>query len=182
MEKSARQAMENAVCRIAKSDKTTAGLTLLELVLAIVIVGAAMVPLANLLAVTLRPIYRDETITQAIRTGRGLMDEVLSKWFDENRVNNASPIGPDAGEVGRSQYDDVDDYHGFSENLPGGFTRSVSVRYLKANQNVFDPVYELTQTGTPGVDFYKEIVVTVTGHGIQIGLTGMATTANSQGI
>ncbi len=43
-----------------------------------------------------------------------MLDEVLSKPYRD--PEDVGTFGPDGGESGRTQYDNIDDYHGFSES------------------------------------------------------------------
>ncbi|MFQ5414623.1 MAG: hypothetical protein ACE5E6_09220 [Phycisphaerae bacterium] len=52
-------------------------------------------------------------MTRAAELAEALMDEILALPYDD--PNGASALGPEAGETARSLYDNVDDYHGFSE-------------------------------------------------------------------
>jgi len=150
------------------------GFTLTELIITLVALAVLLVILIPILKGVLTgadPMIRH----QAAAFAQSLMDEVLSKRWDENSpvgggpicsgespsqatrpslvddcaipgARTASPLlGPDAGETARSQFDDLDDYHGYQEPdgsgkfydqagtpLDGfaGYTRQVSVRYI----------------------------------------------------
>ncbi|MCY2931996.1 MAG: prepilin-type N-terminal cleavage/methylation domain-containing protein [Planctomycetota bacterium] len=52
-------------------------------------------------------------VTLAVALAEELMEEILSKPFAD--PNGVQTPGPEAGETGRSLYDNIDDYHGYSE-------------------------------------------------------------------
>lgn len=134
------------------------GLTLIELVAVIVILAVA---LAGVTAAISSAISRSSDVlleTRAVALAQSYLDEILSKRFDENSAPRGIPpcrsncteevdFGPDAGETGRADFDDVDDYHGLDEGLGqtgplqdaegnertgyDNFRVRVSVRYLE---------------------------------------------------
>jgi MSHA pilin protein MshD len=72
-----------------------------------------------------------------------LMQEIISFPYSEPSVTTVS-TGPDAGETSRSLYDDIDDYHGWTESfattrtgsaIPAGgrFRRSVTVEFVRTS-------------------------------------------------
>lgn len=114
------------------------GFTLIELIITIVIMGfAAMIITPYLTAITHGPdpVLREKALALA----QAMMDEVLTKRWDDNTANGGGPIitsetlvgsrgtsaitpsattpaglGPETGET-RAVFDDVDDYHGLLE-------------------------------------------------------------------
>ncbi|MDO6686852.1 MULTISPECIES: type IV pilus modification PilV family protein [unclassified Agarivorans] len=102
------------------------GFTLIELIVGIVVLAISLVVITSFLAPqavrSIDPIYQ----VRSAELGSSLMNEILSKSFDENSDHTggglwrcgetgqpactaADSYGPD-GET-RSQYNDVDDYH-----------------------------------------------------------------------
>ncbi len=170
-----------------KDRPSPSGVTLIEVVLAIVIVGTVIPVLLTLHASVARPAVQAEMMIRAGDLAHALLEEIESKRFDEQLEPEpgasgmwTTPLGPEAGET-RTTYDDVDDFHGFSETLTGGligFSRSVQVEYLAP----FDP------SGGPPVALpvgqtarYKRITVTASGPAdVSFQLAGLATLANSQ--
>ena len=98
----------NQLCR-----KSRRGLTLIESLLAGVILSACI------FAVTVpftAGIYNDqvqERGTQAGNLAEELMEEIISKNFDDPQ--GASSPGPETGETSRLLFDNIDDYHGLVE-------------------------------------------------------------------
>ena len=118
-----------------RRDTSTRGVTLIELVLSIVILGIALGTLVVGVAGETESrgalLERD----RAIRLARSMMDEILAAAF-EDPDETAGSFGTEEG--ARSTYDDVDDYDGHSSTppvdatstaIPGasGFARSVLV-------------------------------------------------------
>ena len=116
-----------------------------------------------------------EFTTKANHLAEDLMEEILEKRWDESTpsgggtIPNGSKTAPASfgtaeGET-RATFDDVDDYHGLSENPPkdaagtamtgyDDFTRTVSVIYVDTS------ALNTSVTTTPRPD-YKRIAVTV---------------------
>ena len=151
------------------------GFSLIELIITILILSLGAGVIYSFLEAILaspEPTLR----ARAAVLGQGLMDEIVAKRWDETSPlgggNTTSPshvLGPDAGESTRFQYDDVDDYNGFSESdtfrdqdgnsfLVKGAKRSVKVDYIPDSASRIDynvPVATTSPTNT------KRIVVTV---------------------
>lgn len=114
-------------------------MTLAESVIAIVIVGVLMVSAMNVAgaAVMVRRMSADRAF--ALLLAEDLMAEITRlPYSDPDTITVA--LGPEAGETTRAHYDDVDDYHGFSETGPrtrdgvllagNDWNRSVHVAYV----------------------------------------------------
>lgn len=129
------------------------GFTLIELIAGIVIFAVAVSAMTNVLfphaTKSVDPVYQ----VRAAELGHSLLNEILGKAFDENtdyttgtRCNESvsgcsTTMGPDTGETTSSDYDDVDDYNGYSNTdaridssttyatLYKNFTFTVSVIY-----------------------------------------------------
>ncbi len=157
---------------------------MIELIITIVIISLGAGVLYSYIAAVTRspePVVRQT----AIMLGRGLMEEIVSKRWDENTpvgggvicttetttgcVSSASPIGAEEGS--RSDWDDVDDYDGLTEqnNFTGqdgcvttinGASRSVDISYIPSSSTT------VTATSPPGstssATDIKRIVVTIT--------------------
>ncbi|MEK6644853.1 MAG: prepilin-type N-terminal cleavage/methylation domain-containing protein [Planctomycetota bacterium] len=57
-------------------------------------------------------------LENACALGQAFMEEILAHPFFEPGSRVASP-GPDAGETDRSLFDNIDDYHGYTESATG---------------------------------------------------------------
>ena len=123
--------------------KCMKGFTLLELVIGIVvftisltIVLSLIVPQAEQTAEPLRQV-------KAAKLGQSLMNDILSRSYDENsdrsppfetcnaKGNCSSTLGPE--ESSEDEYDDVDDYNGYSVNVESGcyagYSYAIKVEY-----------------------------------------------------
>lgn len=102
--------------------KTHQGLTLVELVVVIVILGIALAAVVPIIADGSSRTSRVLIETQAVALGQSYMDEILSKRFAEGAAPGGIPpyTGPctlATEEMTRAEYDDVDDYHGLVEGF-----------------------------------------------------------------
>lgn len=163
------------------------GFTLIELVLAIVILGSVsimFIPFYQSIAFSPDPVIRQRGIALA----QGLMDEIMAKKWDNNSpvgggplctgestrggctVNATSPIVGLDTETTRGNYAAVDDYAGHSETgvfrdqnedsfTMTGYSRQVQVCYIASASN---PITHETPCVTGSTTDSKLIVVTVT--------------------
>ncbi|WP_115720051.1 type IV pilus modification PilV family protein [Gallaecimonas mangrovi] len=99
------------------------GVTLIELIIGMVVLGIAI----TLITSSLLPLALNNTDpwhqVRAAELGQSLMNEILAKRYDENSPSTqlrcgetgapacSSSLGPESGET-RDSYDDVDDYNG----------------------------------------------------------------------
>jgi len=104
----------------ATTKQPRAGFTLIEALMASVIlaiaVSAAIVPFTC----GARSQDVDSRQTIAASLAQDLMEEILTKPFEEPSDGDELPepesrFGPDAGETLRSSYSAIDDYHGYTE-------------------------------------------------------------------
>jgi len=83
-------------------------------------------------------------LEQAVALGQAMMEEVLARPYYEPGVR-APALGPDSGETSRDLFDNIDDFHGYSEQTVGlrdyrnqaineaecaGFWRDVTITYM----------------------------------------------------
>lgn len=123
----------------------TAGFTLIELVLTILILGLSAIiilPFFSAITHSPDPVLREKAMALA----QAMMDEILAKKWDAHSPNGGGPIytsespatamrpfpgtasasaigldGEAAGANNRATWDDVDDYNGVSEPVTGSF-------------------------------------------------------------
>jgi len=153
------------------------GFTFLEIIIALTILSVALLGFSQIFSTALNASYRAAQESIATNLGRGLMAEIMSKNFVEDPTMNPPPaLGPDGTESrfggSGNAFDDVDDYHGYSESPPisvGGlpmdgtagtpdyskFSRSVSVKYVDF---LADGTYNDNPSGNTN---YKKVTVTV---------------------
>ncbi len=152
------------------------GTTLIEAVTAILVLGVAIPPLVGLFTEVASHSADATYQTVGLGYAEALMEEIVSKEFEDPDGAQGS-FGTE--EAGRSGYDDIDDYDGFSNSPPqrldgtslddyGGFTRSVVV------ENVLDTDPDPSSPEGDGSTALKRIRVTVSwtsGRGGEISLT-----------
>jgi MSHA pilin protein MshD len=102
--------------------ETQKGLTLVEMVVVIVVLGIALAAVAPIIANGTGSAGKVLLETQAVALGQSYMDEILSKRFAEAASPSGIPpyTGPCAlvtEEAQRADYDDVDDYNGLAEGF-----------------------------------------------------------------
>ena len=138
------------------------GITLIELVIAIVIAGIAIpVLVRNWADVTIRSV-ESETISDSAFYAEQLMEEIKSKRFDERpepawtaaNLFGARRADESDETNNRTRYDDIDDYDGFTEPLPRSFVSLVSVQYA----NLTGTTWQAVASGT--TDF-KRVTVNI---------------------
>jgi MSHA pilin protein MshD len=130
------------------SDKQS-GATLVELVVSIVILSILSIGIMSVISSTALGSAKPLIRTQAIAIARSYMEEILSRPLSD-------PAGGD-GEVSRSLFDDVDDYHNLADNSGAEDRLENPVAGLEG-YNVSVAVVDATISGLSG----KKITVTVT--------------------
>jgi type II secretory pathway pseudopilin PulG len=143
--------------------------TLIESMMASVILAGAVVVVCG----ALHAVHQQDRLLQermiATSLARQLMEEISGKPFLDPTDGSRMP-GPELDESTRADFDNIDDYHGYSDNsasitmlggqglsIPGGFTRSVQVEYRTG------PSGPAAQVGD-----FAHVTVTVTGPGGQM--------------
>ncbi len=72
----------------------------------------------------------DARRTLALYLGRELIEEIISKPFDDPQGSEAR--GPDAGESSRASFDNIDDYDGYED----GYDKSISNIVGRNNETI----------------------------------------------
>jgi prepilin-type N-terminal cleavage/methylation domain-containing protein len=111
------------------------GVSLIEMVVAIVVVGLAIPALTRVwFDVTTRS-SRSEAIADAAFYGGQLMEEISTKRFDEAlnapwtaKAQFGARRSDETDEITRPTYDDVDDFDGYNDTVQG-YARVVTVNY-----------------------------------------------------
>ena len=129
--------------------KNGAGFTLIEVLIAILILSGGIFMLLTMFTTGLDGVFANQKRTQATNLAQDLMDEILGKNFDENIPDSSdshipSELGLDGEDTtNRGAWDDVDDYLTLSSGekpprdaldnqltLYNDFTRYASVWYV----------------------------------------------------
>lgn len=93
-----------------KPGRDTRGFTLVEVVLAIVVIAAGLTGLFVVMTETTAKSSDPMIVTQAHAVAEAYLEEILLRAY-----NDPSPLGSEAGET-RATFDDVDDYDGLVAN------------------------------------------------------------------
>lgn len=90
------------------------GMTLVEAVLSIVIVGIMLAAALGTVGASKTAAYRSSDRARAVLVAQDLMSEILRQPYRDASATGS--LGPEAGEAGdsRALFDDADDYHGLS--------------------------------------------------------------------
>ena len=113
-------------------------------------------------------------VNSEIRTVQGVIlnsiqNEIRARKYDENTSSPwSSVVGKDFGESSVEDFDDIDDFHGYSESSLAdypGYSYSVDVKYIALENGVFN----LSSDQTVQTDF-KYATVTVS-HNTQPAIT-----------
>lgn len=153
------------------------GLTIIELVVVIVVLGLAIPPLLTMWANVAWRSSKAEALADATFYAQELLEEVKSKNFDENEASAApwtssANFGPDAGENSnnRATFDDVDDFVGCTDTTvttpASSYSRSVAVNYVLLNATTWEACGAVTCAAASTCTncsecCYKRITVTV---------------------
>ena len=150
--------------------KNKKGFTLAEVLVAVVVIVIALVPLIMVIGQGAKRGKDPQKIAVANLLAQDLMEEIICKSFDEDPTNPTSSanLGPErnesrSGAPTTRNYDDVDDYDGYTETPPKevdgtvmtdytGYTRSVVVEYVSETN---------LDTVSTAITRYKRITVTV---------------------
>ena len=115
------------------------GFTLIEVMIALVMVTLVVIPAANVIAGATSAAIEKRNVFAATSYAHELLEEIKMKRFEE--APGVTALGRNAGETGRrNSFDDVDDYNNYIErtgiiSLDGtifdaGYNRTVTVEYV----------------------------------------------------
>lgn len=123
------------------ADRSKRGFTLPEVMLALAVLMFIVAALTQAVVAGQMHVYEAIHEVRAVSLAEAMMDEVLAKPYDD--PDGASVAGPEAGENDRDDFDNADDYDGYTEgpddvaDFAGAaypdayqsFTRSVTAAY-----------------------------------------------------
>lgn len=146
------------------------GLSMVEVVVSILIVGVMAAAAMRTIGAARMGQYRAAVGSHGQMLAQELMSEILAQAYAE--PTDTATFGRESGEsaTSRADYDDVDDYHGWSASPPqtadgrpyadlADFTRSVTVTRVNTNNP------DQSVSGDTGV---KRITVTVLHRGLVV--------------
>lgn len=150
------------------------GLTVIELVVVIVVLGLAIPPLLTMWADVAWRSSRSELLADSAFFAQQLMEEIKSKSFVDPDEPNNTNLGVNGGESAnnRATFDDVDDFVGCTDasvTTPAtGYTRSAAVDYVSLSGSAWQTSVSATN--------YKRIIITVSrsgGSALPVSLTAL---------
>ncbi|MCF6283341.1 MAG: prepilin-type N-terminal cleavage/methylation domain-containing protein [Candidatus Polarisedimenticolaceae bacterium] len=91
------------------------GVTLIELIVAIIIIAIGFVAVSQLFGQAAMSSADPMIKHQAVAIAESYIEEMLLLPFDEDEASGEAEgvLGPDTGETSRALFDDVNDYHGW---------------------------------------------------------------------
>lgn len=156
---------------------TLRGFALVEAAISVLIVGIMFVAVLSTVGASRVSQYKTSISSQGHVLAGSLMDEILSQDYAD--PDGSSVFGPEPGEstTTRSDFDDVDDFNGWSSNPPtdkdgtelsllAGWTRSVTVQRVNASDVA---VVEDSESNV------KHITVEVSRDGAVVSVTALRT-------
>jgi len=153
--------------------KKQQGFTLIELIIGIVVLTISLSIASTLIAPAEERSADNILLIKASALAQSLMNDITSRAFDENsdmsgglvRCDETSAaacstvLGPENGEGNRSQFNDVDDFHGFTQQV-NSTGNSIDSSYSQFIINV-SVIYAGVDLGLAN-RLAKRITVTVT--------------------
>jgi MSHA pilin protein MshD len=142
------------------------GFTLIELIIFIVVVGAALAGILSVSTTVVKSSADPMVRKQALAIAQSLMEEILLKEY--NKPAGSTALGyKDSGT--RNGFDCVSDYDGYL--TAGGMVDVSGTPVSGLSRYNVTPAVAVSSTTLGGVSVYK-VVVTVTGPQGQVALTG----------
>ncbi|WP_084418903.1 type IV pilus modification PilV family protein [Photobacterium sp. J15] len=165
------------------------GVTLIELIIAIVLIGIVVTAITTALYPQSRQSAQIVHASRAAELGHAVLDEVLSRKFDHNsgelgglpvcistndalkvgekRCTDPAQLGPDTNaekaDDGRTVFNDIDDYHGLTGKVQDVIGGDLTERYSNFSVAV-SVFYDVNRDGTadPQKGDIKRVNVRVT--------------------
>jgi len=138
-------------------------LTIVEAVMSTVILAFAVTAVAAALFAGTQQAYEAVDVRLANEAAQALLEEILAKPY--NDPQGASALGPEAGETSRTLFDNVDDYHNYSEavgTLKDATGTAYPAPYAKFSRSVTVAATSLQPTGFTTAVSGLTVTVTVT--------------------
>lgn len=139
--------------------------TLVECLLATSVLSVAVLAVAQALTAGQAQTYEALHQARAMQLAKAMMEEVLAQPRVDPQTPGSATIGPEAGESSRAQFDDADDYHGYSEalgQLKDATGSLYPVEFQRFTRQVAITAQTLRVANMPGVGNGLSVLVTVT--------------------
>ena|SRR5687768_6883664 len=107
------------------------GLTIVECLVAMTILSVVVLVTCHTLAAGHEHVHYGDRRSTAVRIGRDLLEEITARPYRD--LATPTHFGPETGETMRTDFDDVDDYHGYAEAL-GALTDFAASAYPAHDQ------------------------------------------------
>ncbi len=151
-----------------------AGVTLLEMIMAIVVVSIALVSVMSVFLVTTKHSADPMVVQQAQLIAEGYLDEILQKKFYDPETGTVC-TGTTGGES-RSTYDNVCDFNGISEQPTNQFGVTMGLPDYTVGVTVVSNGVTLGTINNTGAVRVLRVDVTVTGPAsLSVSLSGYRT-------
>ena len=145
-----------------------AGVTLIELVITIVVLGIALAGLVSALSVGIGRSAQPMWEGKALELTQAYLDEILAMAFDDQTPSGGgevsaalTPCSYSNEGQGRELFDDVDDYNGVSDNPPVLIDSTIDMsRYTNYQVDIL-VVCAGTDLGLDSDDMAKRITITI---------------------
>jgi len=117
-------------------------------------------------AAGVQEVQQSARLEQAVLLAESLMEEVVTRPFEDPQSLTSRALGPETGETDRTKFDNIDDYHGYSESdqIPRELTTTLSPITATNGAGLWRSVtiQYLMLSGQPSWDQNNAALVTVT--------------------
>ncbi len=149
-----------------------AGITMAETVVSTMIVGFVIIATLQIVGPMVRStsVHTDRLV--AANLANELTEEISMHYFADPSAEDPDAIGTDTGEraINRGDFDDVDDYHGWSSSPPKLSSNQENVMLPSWTRSVTVEHVELSDASTSSKTYtgLKRITVTVSKNGTKL--------------
>lgn len=91
------------------------GLTVVEAMMALAVLSVAVLAVSHAVVAGQTHARGGDDAMRAVDLAQDLMEEILALSYRD--PDGTSTLGPETGETGRSSFDNVDDFHGYTETV-----------------------------------------------------------------
>lgn len=156
------------ICPFNNKNKQ-AGVTLIELIITIVVLGIALSALISSLSIGIGRSAQPMLEGKALELSQAYLDEILAMSFDDQTPTGGGEVAAaqspcDLSEEGQSRefYDDVDDYDGVSDAPPVLIDSTIDMSRYANYQVDISVACAGTDLGLDSNDMAKRITITLT--------------------